>query len=342
MALQNSINLAITATEPLEAVNGGLGVSNPTAHGILVAEGSNPAVALTLNDGQLLIGATGSDPVAASVSSPNGTVTVTSGAGSLALDINTVDVSHGGTGLTNTTQNALFFGNGTSPFGQFLLAPGQFAFGSTGGSPSYGSLTSTDSSVTVTVGANSLDLSLGTVSVAHGGTGATSFPAHSLLVGNGTSALTSLSLTDGQVLVGSSGNNPVPATLTAGAGISITNAAGAITINATGMANWTPQSSSTTMIAEGSYIANSSSLITFTLPATANVGDEFEITGVGTGLYVIAQNAGQYIRYGNKITTTGAAGTVVSKTVGDSIRIVCVAANNGFQVLSSQGFFDVL
>ena len=57
---------------------------------------------------------------------------------------------------------------------------------------------------------------------------------HALQVGNSTGSLTSLSVaTNGQLPIGSTGANPVIATLTAGAGINIANAAGSITISNT-------------------------------------------------------------------------------------------------------------
>jgi hypothetical protein len=54
---------------------------------------------------------------------------------------------------------------------------------------------------------------------------------HAVQVGNGTGSLTSLAAaTNGQLIIGSTGVDPVVATLTAGAGISITNGAGSITV----------------------------------------------------------------------------------------------------------------
>jgi hypothetical protein len=49
-----------------------------------------------------------------------------------------------------------------------------------------------------------------------------------------TTATSTAALTDGQILVGSSAGNPAPATITAGTGITVTNAANAITIAASG------------------------------------------------------------------------------------------------------------
>jgi len=64
-------------------------------------------------------------------------------------------------------------------------------------------------------------------------TGATQ---NALVVGAAGGALTPLAVaTDGQIPIGSTGNAPVLATITAGTNINITNAAGSITIDATGV-----------------------------------------------------------------------------------------------------------
>jgi hypothetical protein len=73
----------------------------------------------------------------------------------------------------------------------------------------------------------------GTLPVANGGTGGTSFTANSLLLGNGTSALASLgAATNGQLVIGRTGLSPILATLTAGTNITITNGSGTISIAA--------------------------------------------------------------------------------------------------------------
>lgn len=59
---------------------------------------------------------------------------------------------------------------------------------------------------------------------------------HSLQLGNAVGALNSLGVaTDGQIPIGSTGADPVLATITAGAGISILNGAGSITISSSGI-----------------------------------------------------------------------------------------------------------
>ena len=83
--------------------------------------------------------------------------------------------------------------------------------------------------------------------VASGGTGGATFTDGALVVGSGTGALTSLGqATDGQVVIGSSGADPVLATLTGGANITVTNTAGAISIAASGLGSGTVQSVSAT------------------------------------------------------------------------------------------------
>lgn len=81
------------------------------------------------------------------------------------------------------------------------------------------------------------------VDVAHGGTGATTLTNHGILLGNGTGAVTATAEpSNGQILIGSTGNAPVLANLTAGTGISITNAAGSVTITNISSGGSTPTS----------------------------------------------------------------------------------------------------
>ena len=74
----------------------------------------------------------------------------------------------------------------------------------------------------------------GTLPVANGGTGATSLTDGGILLGSGTGAVTvTAQPTNGQVLIGSSGNDPVLNTITAGANITVANTPGVITIAST-------------------------------------------------------------------------------------------------------------
>ncbi len=71
----------------------------------------------------------------------------------------------------------------------------------------------------------------GTLIVANGGTGATSLTDHGVLLGSGTGAITALGeAADGQLVIGSTGADPVLATVTNGAGIVITGGAGSLEV----------------------------------------------------------------------------------------------------------------
>lgn len=80
MTTQNSLN----APFPLSATQGGLGVASPTAHGILIGEGSSAVTPIVLGAGQVLVGTTASDPSATTITGSAG-VTVTSTSGSIAI-----------------------------------------------------------------------------------------------------------------------------------------------------------------------------------------------------------------------------------------------------------------
>jgi hypothetical protein len=146
-------------------------------------------------------------------------------------------------------------------------------------------------------------------------------------------------LTNGQLLIGSTGVNPVPATLTAGSNISITNAAGSITIAGTGFAgfSWTVVASSSQAITPNSgYIMNNgASLVTLTLPVTAPVGSLIGIQGASSGGWAIAQNSGQTINIGSVASTIGVGGSIASTNAHDSLLLVCTVANTNFASLGA-------
>lgn len=90
-----------------------------------------------------------------------------------------------------------------------------------------------------------------------------------------------------------------------------------------------------------SYIANNASLVTITLPSTAAVGGVINIGGLGAGGWLLAQNAGQQIHFGNMATTSGTGGSVASQNQYDNITLQCVVANTTFVVQASQGNMTV-
>lgn len=158
------------------------------------------------------------------------------------------------------------------------------------------------------------------------------------LVTNNSGVPSIQTLTAGQILIGTTGAAPTATTLTAGTGISISSASGSITISATAFdSNWVNQTSSTTMAVNTSYIANSGSLITLTLPTTCAQGTEFAVAGLGAGGWKIAQAASQLINFGNVVTTTGTGGSLASSNQYDVVYLVCTVANTQFSVIGSVG-----
>jgi hypothetical protein len=144
------------------------------------------------------------------------------------------------------------------------------------------------------------------------------------------------SLTNGQIIIGSTGATPVSANLTAGSNISIVNAAGSITISATGLAgfSWTVVTgASQNMSVNNGYIANNAGLVTLNLPASSAVGDEIDIIGKGAGGWKVQCGGGQTIVLGSSTTTSG--GSLASTNAKDSFYMICTVANTEWTVASA-------
>lgn len=147
---------------------------------------------------------------------------------------------------------------------------------------------------------------------------------HSVLVGGASNGITSIALTNGQLAIGSTGADPVAATITAGTGISVTNGAGSITVAATGGGlTWTDVTgTSASMAVNNGYLANNAGLVTLTLPASATQFSVIKVQGYGAGGWAIAQNANQQIRLGSNATTVGVSGSLASTDANDSVTLL--------------------
>jgi hypothetical protein len=88
---------------------------------------------------------------------------------------------------------------------------------------------------------------------------------------------------------------------------------------------------------DGYVMDAGATLITATLPAVSPFGTVIVVEGKGSGLWTIAQNAGQTIHFGAKSTTTGATGSLSSTGQYDSVELLCITANTDFKVRSSVG-----
>jgi hypothetical protein len=175
---------------------------------------------------------------------------------------------------------------------------------------------------------SSADPVFGTVVVAGGGTGATSFTAYAPVLAGTTStgafqsASTGLS-TAGYVLT-SNGDSAVPS------------------FQAVPVADipWSVVSGATQSLAnDNGYISNAASGgVAYTLPATSPVGSIIEISGLAGGSgWSVTTGAQQTIQYGSIVTADSTAGALSSTGNTDSIRMVCAVANSTWVVLSSVG-----
>ena len=131
MATQN----AIDSQKPIQPALGGTGRSTLTNHGVLVGAGTNAITQLAVGtSGQLLIGATAADPVFATPTSTAGSITYTTGAGTLNLDVAnyasntsfTPGLAFGGgsTGITYTSHTGWYcrLGNMVYVTGSIILS----------------------------------------------------------------------------------------------------------------------------------------------------------------------------------------------------------------------------
>lgn len=151
---------------------------------------------------------------------------------------------------------------------------------------------------------------------------------------------TGVQTVNGQLMIGVTGGNAVPATLTQGAGVTITNGAGTVTIASSGGQGltWVDQvTSSVTMAVNTAYINTNATLVTYTLPSSAAVGSVFGVVGKGAAFYTIAQQASQSVKFGSVTTTVGVGGSITATNTGDVIWIVCTTLNTGFTVYGSVG-----
>jgi len=90
------------------------------------------------------------------------------------------------------------------------------------------------------------------------------------------------------------------------------------------------------------YINTNVGLTTLTLPVTAAVGDIIEVCGESAALWIIAQNAGQTIQFGNLVTTAGVGGSLAATNRYDTVKLLCRVADTVFSVLSNVGVLNVV
>lgn len=320
---------ATTAWEPSPIATGNTGATGPTgATGATGPTGFTGATGATGPTG--FTGATGATgPTGANGATgatgptvyPAAGIAVSTGAtgiwGTSYSSINPVPVNFGGTGHNTLTANNVILGNGTSPAA--FVAPGASGNVLTSNGTTWASSTPTTGMVYPAAG---VPLSTGTawspsysnanpLPVNIGGTGQTTYTNGQLLIGNTT------------------GNTLAKATLTQGAGITITNGAGSITIRSGTLLQLaaTATGAQNVVAADvGKFVTVAASNTTTTeiviAPSGFAVGDVFSVYN--------AKSAPMSIR-----TSTGTlqlAGTTVTpgtRSIAQNglATVVCVAAN---------------
>lgn len=175
------------------------------------------------------------------------------------------------------------------------------------------------------------------------------------------SGIVTTSGTGNTVTISASGTVPTTFTTQSGsaipaAGVLTINGAGGVTTTASGSTvvihgdggtggfTWNEVVGATQLIViDNGYIANNSGGVSFTLPATATIGEGFAIMGKNAGGWSIAQNANQQIHFGDQSTTVGVTGFLASTLARDCIECVCTTSGSSTQwtVRSSIGNITV-
>jgi len=274
----------------IPVTDGGTGASSLTDHGVIIGSGA-AAVSVTAvgSTGEVFVGSTGADPVWSA------TPSVTS--------------------LTATTVYGTTFDTNVAAAGVTLSGTSLTADG-------------TDSDIDINITAKGTgqviidDLQLTTdLAVTEGGTGASTLTDHGVLVGSGTSAITALAVgTDGQVLVGSSGADPVFATIaSADNSIDITGGAGTLDLSVSGVLPINAQTgtSYTLVLTDAGKLVTCSNAggITFTVPPNSSVafttGTQILVSQIGAGTVTLTEGSGVTINSrGSLVDTNGQYATV--------------------------------
>ena len=196
-------------------------LSGLTASTAVYSNTSKQLTSLALTNGQLMIGSTSANPVAASLTGTTNQITVTNAAGSITLatpqNIHTAATpTFAGATLSGIAANSLVCTSAANVLEATTLATSTgMTFGLATGTLTVNTPQSIQTSASPTFVAATLS----------------GLTASTALYSNASKQLTSLALTNGQLMIGSTGANPVAATITGTSNqVSVTNTAGAITL----------------------------------------------------------------------------------------------------------------
>lgn len=204
-------------------------ITSSATTGILQLEGDNGDTASGAS-----VNVLGGDNITTAGDNASTITIAVSGASNHAIQVGNVSGSLTSLGLGTAGQVMTSNGVLSNPSFQSPAASSISITGDSGGALTGNAFTFTGGTTGLTFsGAVATETLTGTLVVSNGGTGRATLTNHGLLVGAGTSAITQLgAATNGQLPIGSTGADPVLATLSAGTNIAITNGAGTISIAA--------------------------------------------------------------------------------------------------------------
>lgn len=159
----------------------------------------------------------------------------------------------------------------------------------------------------------------------------------------GTGVLSSLTGNSGGPVFPTAGNTNI-----VGAGsITVTGNPGTSTLTITSSATpgdtWSIITVNQTAAVNNGYFCNKAGTLALALPATSTTGSIIEVSNENTALGIqFTQAAGQQILIGSSSTTLGAAGTLTSSAVGDTLKMVCYTPNTIWRVVSMVGNWSVV
>lgn len=286
----------VTATSPIASSGGTTPVISHAVSGVAASTYTNATVTVNAS-GHVTSASSGTAPV----TTVSGTAPISSSGGTTpTISLGTVGVANGGTGLTSYTVGDLVYASGAATLAKLAdtTTGNALLSGGVGVAPSYGKV-----GLTTHVS--------GTLGIANGGTGTATTP------------------TNGQLLIGN-GTGFTLATLTAGAGIGVSNASGAITISASGVSSVSasaPLSSSggtTPNISLGTVgVANGgtglTSYTTGDVLYASGAATVAKLADVATGSALISGGVGVAPSYGKIGLTTHVSGTLPVANGGTGI-----------------------
>lgn len=308
-----SVSLGATASSLAGLNSVGVGVAGTSAGTFTIAN-TNASGTITIQNPSAAAAYNFNLPATAGTS---GQVLLSAGGGSSAMTWGTLTVGSGGTGLSGGTQGGIpYFATSSTMASSAALAQHAVVVGggSSGGAPYTLSSLGNSGSVLISGGASAdpafgaIDLTSsnavsGVLPVANGGTGNSTLTVHNLLVGNGSSAINSISGGAGTLLTGQGASSDPAFSATPTIGV---NGAGGTT-GKISFANGVASGASTTLQPS----ASTTSAWTLTLPSNAGTsGYVLQTDGTGTTSWVGVTNG----TVTNIATGTGLTGGPISTT----------------------------